>query len=158
MKSKNTLTWSSIEETNQVIESTKAIKIIEQSKWKEAGLNKEPVALKTKFNEQTTVYYLNYFAVIAIQNRSDIPWKIPSATAWNEAKNLAVLKDNFLGDISPLGKTQNKAFSNGFWTQEKQGENHAFFALLTNLNDKIYFRSDVLTCGFFLRLVKEVRK
>lgn len=159
MNNKTTLiTWSTQDQTNQIIESTKEIRSIENSQWKEAGLNKEPVALKVELDRGGIEYFLNHYAIESIQKRTDIPWTIPSGEDWSrisETQHAIKLKEDCIGNVSSFGKIINTNFSIGYWTSDPQGERHGFVAVLTKLNNKVYIKGQVKTEGYLLRLVKK---
>lgn len=50
-KNKNLNPWSNLDFVNELIESKKDIKIVNQSNWKEVGLNRAPAATQSSINE-----------------------------------------------------------------------------------------------------------
>lgn len=152
--------WSNREKTNQVIESTKEIRVIENSLWKDTGLNKEAVALKVQSNGNNTEYFLNYYAIEAIQKSATLPWTIPSTEDWasiSETQQATTFKIELIGSISPFGEKENNNFVASYWTNKLQGGSHAFVAVLTNLNDKVYLKSQAKAAGNLLRLIKTLK-
>lgn len=154
-KGSNTFTWADQALINKIIETTKQIRVIDENSWKDAGLDKEPVALHVLLKDNSYDYFLNYYAIEIIKTLLD-SWRIPTTEEWSTLSETKVkeLKKELTGSISPFGERVSIDFSTGYWTNNLQGERHAFVAVLTNLNNTVYNKSFPLTEGYRLKLVK----
>lgn len=156
-KEMNTIIWSNREITNSTIETSKRVRIVDNESWKDAGLNHEAVAIKISLKDNTYDYFLNYYAVEVIKNKLSDSWTIPTSEEWRSISETKAVefKQELIGSVTQFGKQVNINFSTGYWTNDLQGESHAFAAVLTNLNNKVYNKSFPLKEGYMLRLIKK---
>lgn len=155
-KNKNLNPWSNRDFVNELIESKKDIKIVNQSNWKEVGLNRAPAATQLSINENNYEYFLNYYAIEVLKQKLNESWRIPTVADWQtlSEKEITNFKRELPGTLSPIGEKLKLAFSINFWTNDLQGSNYAFTAVLTNLNLNVYPRSVPLASGNLLRLIR----